>query len=111
MEITQTSDPAFTTVHLNGRLDATTSAQVEATVTAVFQGGAKALVIDFTRLDYISSAGLRVLLSAAKHAKTAGAKLALFGLSEEVRQIFDISGFTTILPIFPDADAAGAAVS
>lgn len=111
MEISQTPGDTFTTVHLNGRLDATTSAQVESALAAVFDSGSQNLIVDFTKLSYISSAGLRVLLSTAKKAKTANGKLALFGLSDEVKQIFDISGFTAILPIFPDAASAQTAVA
>lgn len=110
MEISQTPQDGFTTVHLNGRLDAATCAEVERALAAVFDAGSKGLVIDFTKLNYISSAGLRVLLSTAKKAKSSGGKLALFGLGEEVRQIFEISGFTSILPIFPDAPSAETSV-
>lgn len=111
MEISKTVGDTVTTVHLNGRLDASTSSKVETFIGEIFEGGAQALIIDFTKLDYISSAGLRVMLSVAKRAKTAQAKLALFGLTDEVKQIFDISGFTNILPVLQDETAARAAVT
>ncbi|GAB4240263.1 MAG: STAS domain-containing protein [Candidatus Methylacidiphilales bacterium] len=111
MEISKTVGGTVTTVHLNGRLDASTSSNVETFIGEIFDGGAQALIIDFTKLNYISSAGLRVLLSVAKRAKTAQAKLALFGLTDEVKQIFDISGFTNILPVLQDEIAARDAVT
>jgi anti-anti-sigma factor len=73
--------------------------------------GARKMVIDCTALDYISSAGLRVLLGTAKRLSAAGAggaggTLRLFGLNETVREVFDISGFSTILAVFATEAAA-----
>ena len=62
-------------------------------------GGAAKLVIDFSSLDYISSAGLRVLLGTAKRLSQAKGALRLFGLNETVREVFEISGFATILTV------------
>jgi anti-anti-sigma factor len=110
MEVTSSSENGITFLHLNGRLDATTANQLDQTIREIFTGGAKRLVVDLTKLSYISSAGLRVFLSAAKQTKSVEGKLALFGLSEEVKQIFDISGFSSILPVFPSQSDAVAAV-
>ena len=68
--------------------------------------GGRKLLIDFTALDYISSAGLRVLLATAKRLSGAKGALRLFGLNETVREVFDISGFSTIFAVFAtEADA------
>ena len=68
--------------------------------------GNHAIVVDLARLDYISSAGLRVLLGTAKKLTAAGGALRTFGLNDTVREVFDISGFSTILRVFPsEADA------
>lgn len=61
--------------------------------------GKKCFILDFNRLDYISSAGLKVLLMAAKKTSGIGGKLALSSLKEHVKEVFDIAGFTAIFPI------------
>jgi anti-anti-sigma factor len=63
-----------------------------------------------SKLEYISSAGLRVLLVVAKKVQQAKGKVVLFGLVPNVREVFSISGFDQIFTIEPDADAAVAAV-
>jgi serine/threonine-protein kinase RsbW len=95
-----------TLVALAGNLDSNTSPQAQQALDAVLASGGKNVVVDFTALDYISSAGLRVLLGTAKRLRGAGGALRLFGLNETVREVFDISGFSTILAVFAtEADA------
>jgi anti-anti-sigma factor len=64
------------------------------------------LVLDLSGLPYISSAGLRVLLMASKQVKAQGGTLAVAGLQAVVREIFDISKFTLVFPVFPTVRAA-----
>ncbi|HEX3730050.1 MAG TPA: STAS domain-containing protein, partial [Opitutaceae bacterium] len=64
---------------------------------------------DCAQLHYVSSAGLRVFLSAAKKAKVAGGRAAFAALTPIVQEIFELSGFTGILEIHPTAAAAAAA--
>ena len=64
-------------------------------------GGAKNLVLDFAALDYISSAGLRMVLVVAKRLKGEGGQLVLSGMQPHVREVFDISGFLAILNVEP----------
>ena len=59
------------------------------------------MTLDFTKLDYISSAGLRVLLGAAKTLLASGGSLGIFGLNPSVLEVFEISGFSTILAVYP----------
>ena len=68
------------------------------------------VILDLSGLEYISSAGLRVLLIVAKKVQQAQGKVALCGLTPNVREIFAISGFDAIFSIQPDAAAAIAAV-
>lgn len=84
---------------LQGRLDSTNSPAVEAEL--VTRVGAGGFVLDFTRLDYISSAGLRVVLVVAKRLKQAGGSLVLVGLQPHIRDVFEISGFLGILDVAP----------
>ena len=82
-----------------GNLDSNTSPQAQQAIDALLAGGAQKVVVDFSALDYVSSAGLRVLLSAAKRLQGPGKALRLFGLNETVREVFEISGFATILQV------------
>jgi anti-anti-sigma factor len=95
-------------VSIAGSLDSTTSPEAQKSLDAVL-AGAKKVALDFSELDYISSAGLRVLLGAAKHLRASGGKLGMFGLNQSVREVFEISGFSTILSIYQsEAEALGA---
>jgi anti-anti-sigma factor len=100
MDITTRTRNDVTVVAFAGNLDSNTSPQAQQALDAVLAGGGKKIVVDFTALDYISSAGLRVLLGTAKRLKGAGGALRLFGLNETVGEVFQISGFSTILALF-----------
>jgi stage II sporulation protein AA (anti-sigma F factor antagonist) len=97
-------------VRLEGRLDSGAAHGAEEGFNGILGGGTPHLAIDMTKLDYISSAGLRVLLVVAKKVQQAKGKVALFGLSPNVREVFTVSGFDTIFSIVPDSAAAVAAV-
>jgi anti-anti-sigma factor len=106
MEIATRTQRDVTIVAFVGSLDSKTSPEAQQALDGILAGGGRKLLIDFTALDYISSAGLRVLLGAAKRLSGAGSALRLFGLNESVREVFQISGFTTIFAVFAtEADA------
>jgi anti-anti-sigma factor len=106
MDIATRSQNGVTLVALAGNLDSNTSPQAQQALDAILASGGKKMVVDFTALDYISSAGLRVLLGTAKRLSGAGGALRLFGLNETVKEVFDISGFSAILAVFAtEADA------
>jgi sigma-B regulation protein RsbU (phosphoserine phosphatase) len=88
-----------------GRIDSTTSDALEKAINALLEAGTRSLVVDFSRVDYISSAGLRVLLVVAKRLRDGRGTLELAALGESVRQVFDLAGF---LPLFK---ATGVAIS
>lgn len=107
MDITTRTQNGVTLVVFAGSLDSNTAPQAQKTLDEMLAAGARKVVVDCTALDYISSAGLRVLLGAAKRlGGGAGSALRLFGLNETVREVFDISGFSTILAVFPTEAAA-----
>ena len=85
------------TFTLSGRLDTNTAPQLEAELKASLSG-AESLVLDFTALDYLSSAGLRVLLGAQKVMNKQGA-MVVRNVNETIMEIFDITGFCDILTI------------
>jgi anti-anti-sigma factor len=95
---------------LAGRLDSSSAPSAEEQLTRVIGSGAPHLAIDLSNLEYISSAGLRVLLLVARKVQQAHGKLALFGLAPSVREVFSISGFDTIFTVRDDAATAIAAV-
>ena len=91
-----------------GRLDAATSPEFEKQVAACFEQGTKGLILNFTELEYISSAGLRVLIFAAKKTKSGNGAMALFGLRDHVKEVLEIAGFLSILQILSTEDEASA---
>lgn len=84
-------------VTLTGRLDTTTAPQLESELKASLDGIEK-LTLDFARLDYLSSAGLRVLLAARKTMNTQGS-MVVCNVNETIAEIFDVTGFSDILTI------------
>ena len=84
-------------IALEGRLDTTTSPELAAQLKKPMES-AESLTLDFSKLDYISSAGLRVLLSAHK-AMSAKGGLKITNVNEIVREVFDVTGFSDILTI------------
>lgn len=97
-------------VTVSGRLDSTSASALEAVLPARVQAHDR-VALDMSNVAYVSSAGLRVLLIGAKAARAAGHRLALAGLSEPVREVFEISGFTALFTIAPDLDAALSALA
>ncbi|HEU4878261.1 MAG TPA: STAS domain-containing protein [Gemmatimonadaceae bacterium] len=100
MQISTRTSNDIHIVAVTGSLDSTTSPEAQKALDAVV-AGAKKVLLDFSQLDYISSAGLRVLLGAAKQLRASGGKLGMFGLNQSVREVFEISGFASILSIYP----------
>jgi len=97
LNIEKKLDGKTLTVTLEGRLDTTTAPQLEAELKAALDG-ADSLILDFEKLEYISSAGLRVLLSAQKiMAKKGGMKI--LHVSDVIMEIFEVTGFIDILTI------------
>jgi len=110
MEFAQQQSGEVLIVRLTGRLDSSAAPGAEQDFAGVLGGGSPHIAIDLSDLEYISSAGLRVLLIVAKKVQQAKGKIALCGLTPNVREIFAISGFDAIFSIQPDAAAAVAAV-
>lgn len=89
-----------------GRIDSSTGPAFEKDVLQHIEDGQRRILLDFADLVYISSAGLRIVLLAAKQMKTAGGKLAICSLNQQIAEVFEISGFSRILDIHPSRDAA-----
>ncbi|MDD3609540.1 MAG: STAS domain-containing protein [Halothiobacillaceae bacterium] len=110
MHITDETLTDAQVVHVSGRLDSTTSPLLEQYLLSVVESHPR-VIVDFTRLDYISSAGLRVLLMAAKKSRARSGAFALCALKPALREVFEISGFLSIIAVHPDAESARQAFS
>lgn len=106
MNIETTTIDAVTVVALEGNLDTNTSVDTESRVNTLIDDGAGKLLVDFEKVDFVSSAGLRVLLATAKKLGTIGGSLRICGLNEVVNEVFEISGFSSILDVFSTRDDA-----
>ena len=106
MEISVTESGDVRILSFQGNLDTNTSAQAESEINSLIDAGAQKLLVNFEKLDYISSAGLRILLATAKKLKASEGDLKICGLNETVQEVFDISGFATILSVTKTEDEA-----
>ena len=97
MTISKTQNGTALNIALEGRLDTTTAPDLEKALKSSM-GGASELVIDFSGLEYISSAGLRVLLSAHKTMSQKGG-MKLIHVNDLVMEVFEVTGFSDILNI------------
>lgn len=95
---------------LEGRLDGNSSPDVELAFARLLEQRQSRFVFDCAALQYISSAGLRVVLTAAKKLKSAQGKLALCQMSEPVKEVFEMAGLHTILTILPTRGEALTAI-
>ena len=106
MEIIQEQQAELNILALKGRLDASTSDSLEIRLKEGIDKEQLKLLLDFRELEYISSAGLRVLLTYAKKYKHHGGVIGLATLNSNVKQVFEISGFTSIFPIYENREEA-----
>lgn len=106
MDIQHQAGTGYSTLRITGRLDATSAPVAEQKINEVIATGASQLVLDFVGLEYVSSAGLRILLATAKKLSRQNGKIALFGLQDSVRTVFEISGFMAVFKIAADEAAA-----
>lgn len=99
LSFTETEVGAGSILAARGRVDSSNAGLFEEQLVAAQSRGPSVLIIDFTEIEYMSSAGLRVLLMTAKKTKAAGSRLILCGLSDHIREVFDVSGFSVIFTI------------
>jgi len=106
MEFTNEKCGAFLVLVISGRMDTLTAREFDAEADKWIKAGEKRLVLDLAQLAYISSAGLRSILAAAKQLKAVGGDLAFCGLSGLVAEVFTVSGFAKLLPVFATREEA-----
>ena len=106
MLVTKEEKNSALILRLEGRLDATTSIQLENVLNDAIGNKQTQLVIDFSGIEYLSSAGMRVLLSMTKRLKGMDGSFKLFAIHDDVMEIIRLAGFETILQIYPDEEKA-----
>jgi len=95
-------------VSIDGSVDTTTAGDLVASLRQQVTAGSVQLVADLAGVDYTSSAGLRALLETVKEARQHGGDLRLAAVRREVLRVLELSGFTSILQVYPDVDSAAA---
>ncbi len=106
MNITTKDVNEIKVVEFDGEFDTTSSPAVESQLNQLREQGVRKILVDLEKMDFISSAGLRVLLATAQELQKAGGELRVCNLNEDVMEVFDISGFSTILMVFKDESEA-----
>jgi anti-anti-sigma factor len=99
MEIQSRVENGVLVITIEGRLDAATAPVAEGQINKALEGEQNRLLFDLSALEYLSSGGLRVILGAAKKIRSRDGKVALAALTQYVYEIFEVSGFTAMLPI------------
>lgn len=111
MEIKDRQVDGVTVLSLNGSIDAITAPEITEFIQVQIAKGNTKLVADLSGVDYTSSAGLRVLLGAIKETRAKSGDLRLAGIQPDVQKVLTLSGFTNILKMFDNTDAAVASYS
>ena len=106
MNITSNKAGEINIIQIQGRLDTTNYSQLEHHLSSLTDKNEVHILLDLEKLEYISSSGLRILLMFLKKIKAANGRFMLCGMSEDIREIFEISGFINIFETFVDQNAA-----
>ena len=106
MKIHATQEGNAIVMSLKGRLDAVASSEFETSLSDWISKGDHNFLLNFTDLEYISSAGLRSILATSKKLRETQGKIFLTGLHGPVEEVFKISGFLSIFRVFASAEAA-----
>ena len=106
MEIVTTKEKTTVVVSVKDKIDAVTAPEFEKTLANLIAQGEKTFLLNFSGLDYISSAGLRSILATAKQLEPKGGTIIFSGLKGPVKDVFNISGFGTIFKIFETQEGA-----
>ena len=104
--LTQAKEGDTTVLDVAGRIDSVTSEVFSTGLMSILDVKPASVLLDFSNLEFLSSAGIRVLMQAAKAARSGGIKLALCSLRSNITQIFVISGIVPIFNIHSDRAAA-----
>jgi anti-anti-sigma factor len=110
LELSESSDGAVTVIAVKGRLDSASAPTLEERLSGTLAAPSRRLLIELSQLEYISSAGFRILLLAMKRADQSEGQLVLAGVSGKVRELFDLGGFLDLFRICSTRDEGVAAL-
>ncbi|MFP4362394.1 MAG: STAS domain-containing protein [Spirochaetia bacterium] len=110
MEVEISQEQGCTVIALTGRLDSSTTGKVEEQVTPLLNEGAK-IIFDMSGCEYVSSAGLRLLLMTAKTLAREDGNGVLIGLNQEIQEVMDMTGFNNLFPVMDTKKGAIAQLS
>ncbi|MFU2207056.1 MAG: STAS domain-containing protein [Desulfovibrio sp.] len=106
MQLVERENGGVTVLELGGRLDSNTSKVLEDKIMEILGQGKTKVLMDFKGVDYINSTGLRVLLLALQQLKKIQGQLVLATIKDYMKEVFEISGYTEIFPIYPTQEEA-----
>jgi anti-anti-sigma factor len=106
MNVKVESSQDYTLVTVDGRIDTTNAKEFENAMMEVLGSGSKNIILDCSGLKYISSSGLRVFLIVLKKMKADKGQFFVCSLQPGIKEIFDISGFSTIFSLYPDKETS-----
>ena len=110
MDVTMDRKDGVLSVRVEGRIDGSTVLEFREAIETAIEDGDRAVIVDCERLEYLGSAGLRTVLAIAKSLSNRDTRFALHSLSDQVRIVFETSGFDTIIPIHASRNEALASV-
>ena len=106
MEVTIRDESDTKIIMLQGKLDTNSTPDVESEINSLLDSGANKLLINFENLSYIRSTGLRLLLATAKRLQSSEGDLRVCSLNEMATEVFELSGFTSIINVFANEQEA-----
>jgi anti-anti-sigma factor len=106
MKINSKKNEDFNVVEVEGRLDTTNYIELDQVLSGMLDNGENKLILDIGKLEYVSSSGLRIFLMYLKKIKSSQGRFILCNMNEEIKEIFEISGFINIFEIYNDLDTA-----
>ena len=111
MDINESNSGNAVIIQSVGRIDTNTSTEFEEKLVEILDRSETNVVVDLSEIDYVSSAGLRVFLMAAKKLKILSGNFILASMNDHIKEVFDISGFTPIFTITQDTASAVDAIN
>lgn len=106
MALMESRENGIIILTVNGNLDAEGTQAMEEKVLALLEAGETSLLFDFSGLDYINSSGLRILVLAYQRLKKASGRVAICGVKDYIQEVFEVSGYDKIFPLFRDREGA-----
>ena len=102
----ESKESGITILAVDGNLDADGTQAMEEKVVGLLENGETCLLFDFSGLDYINSSGLRVLVLAYQRLKKASGKVAICGIKDYIQEVFEVSGYDKIFPLYGSKEDA-----